>query len=301
MTMSIRCRKASPVVALLLACMLPLAVSGAERSKAKVLKPGEFNPTDDSVDMFAAMKDGKIKVKLIAKDSTEANVFIENVSKKPLNVQLPEAFAAVPVLAQFGGMGGGAAGGRGGMAGGGMAQGMGGGMGGMGGGGMGGMGGGMGGGGMGGGGGFFNVAPEKKASFKVPVVCLEHGKPDPRPAIAYEIRPLDTFTSKPGVLELCMLLGYGKLDQRGAQVAAWNLNSNMSWDQLANKQIERLNGDSYPYFNQDEMRTGMAAVATSMSMAEQRAKNPAPVKTPGTDSPVNTKDALSVPAATKKE
>src|SRR5689334_3987015 len=90
MTMSICCRKASPVVALLLALMMPFAASGAERSKTKVLKPGEFNPADDSVDMFAAMKDGKIKVKLIAKDSTEANVLIENVSKKPLNVQLPE-------------------------------------------------------------------------------------------------------------------------------------------------------------------------------------------------------------------
>ena len=64
-------------------------------------------------------------------------------------------------------------------------QGMGGGMGGMGGGGM--MGG-MGGGGMGMGGGMFNVAPEKVGKFKVPTVCLEHGKHDPTPRVTYEIR-----------------------------------------------------------------------------------------------------------------
>ena len=64
-------------------------------------------------------------------------------------------------------------------------QGMGGGMGGMmGGGGMGGMmgGGGMGGMGMGGMGGMMNIPAEKTTKFKVPLVCLEHGKLDPRPS-----------------------------------------------------------------------------------------------------------------------
>lgn len=298
MSRSVFCQIAPPVMALLLALTMPLVVNAAERGRTKVLKHGEFNPANDSVEMFAAIKDGKIKVRLIAKDSTEANIFIENVSKKPLNVQLPEAFGAVPVLAQFGGAGGAAGGAAGGGAmGSGQAQPMGGGMGGMGGGGM----GGMGGGGMGGGGGFFNVPPEKKASFKVTCVCLEHGRTEPRPAINYEIRPLDTVTTKPGVFELLTLLGYGMLDQRGAQVAAWNLNNNMSFDELASKQIERLDGDSYPYFSQDEMRSGISAVAASMNFAEQRAKNPRPVKTPSTDGPSSTKDTLSVPAAIKKD
>ena len=67
---------------------------------------------------------------------------------------------------------------------------MGGGMGGMG---MGGGGMGMGGGGMGGGGGggFFNIPAEKVGQFKVQTVCLEHGKKDPRPAIPYEIKPIE--------------------------------------------------------------------------------------------------------------
>ncbi|MHA1567401.1 MAG: hypothetical protein ACTSX7_18985, partial [Alphaproteobacteria bacterium] len=104
-------------------------VSAAERT-GKRLKLGQFNPDDKTVEMFTAIEQDQIDVKLIPKDSTQCRVMIENKTDQPLNVKLPDAFAGVPVLAQMGGMGGG-----------------------MGGGGMQGMGGGMGGGGMGGGGG----------------------------------------------------------------------------------------------------------------------------------------------------
>ena len=57
-------------------------------------------PTDQTVEMFAAIEKGDIAVKLIPKDSTQCRVLIENKTDKPLNVKLPEAFAGVPVLAQ---------------------------------------------------------------------------------------------------------------------------------------------------------------------------------------------------------
>ena len=60
----------------------------------------------DSVEMFAAMKSGDIDVKFIPKDDREARVMFTNKTKRPLSVRLPEAFAAVPVLAQRGGAGG---------------------------------------------------------------------------------------------------------------------------------------------------------------------------------------------------
>ena len=94
----------------------------------------------------------------------------------------------------------------------------------------------------------FNVPPEKIAQFKVPTVCLEHGKPEPRPAIAYEIQPIESVTDKPEVQELCRMLGTGQINQRAAQVAAWNLNNGMSWQQLAAKQLQYANGASEPYF-----------------------------------------------------
>ncbi|MDY0170778.1 MAG: hypothetical protein RBS80_29825, partial [Thermoguttaceae bacterium] len=67
------------------------------------LKPGEFNPEHESVDMFQAIESGQIEVKLIPRDATECNVLIENKSDQPLNVKLPSAFVGMPVLAQFGG------------------------------------------------------------------------------------------------------------------------------------------------------------------------------------------------------
>ena len=60
-----------------------------------------------------------------------------------------------------------------------------------------------------------NVPPEKIAQFKVPTVCLEHGKAEPRPAIPYEIKPIESVTDKPEVQELCRMLGTGQINQRG--------------------------------------------------------------------------------------
>ncbi len=221
-------------------------------------KSGEFNDQHKSVEMFQAIEQGQIDVKVIPKDSSECNVLIENKTDQPLNVQLPAAFGGVPVLAQFGGGAGGMGGGLGG-GGGSSTQSFGGGMGGMGGGGM-----------MGGGGGFFNVAPEKVGQFKVPTVCLEHGKKEPRAAIPYEIRPIEQVTDKPAVHALCAMLGTGQVNQRAAQVAAWNLNCNMSWQELAAKRLRFANGTSRPYFLPTELRAGVQLAAMAVQKAEQK-------------------------------
>ncbi|MDY0168452.1 MAG: hypothetical protein RBS80_18025, partial [Thermoguttaceae bacterium] len=133
--------------------------------------------------------------------------------------------------------------------------------------GMGGMGGGMGG---GGGGGFFNVAPERVGQFKVPTVCLEHGKRDPRPAIPYVIRPIEDFTDRPAVHSLCQMLGSGQLDQRAAQVAAWMLQCDMNWQELAAKRLRFANGTSRPYFSPLEIRGGVQLATMAVKQAEQQ-------------------------------
>jgi hypothetical protein len=221
-------------------------------------------PIGESVDMFAAMDNGQIEVKLIPKDSTQSRIFITNKTDKPLSVQLPDTFGAAPVLAQLG---------AGGAAGAGAAkstssnqpQALGGGMGGMGG----GMGG-MGGGGMGGGGGgFFNVPPEKVGQLRVATVCLEHGQPNPRPNIPYEIKPLEKVSNKPEVREVCRLLASGKVTQRVAQIAAWHFANNMTWQQLAAEQYRFANGGGVPWFSPQEIRAGMQLAAVAAAMAEQ--------------------------------
>jgi hypothetical protein len=226
------------------------------------LKPGEYNPAHESVEMFQAMEDGQIEVKYIPKNSTEANVLIKNKTEKPLNVQLPDAFAALPVLAQFGGgnQGGGGFGG-GGQGGGGGNQGAGGGFGGGGGGGF---------GGGGGGGGFFNVAPEKVGELKVATVCLEHGKKEPRPAVPYEIKPITSFTSDPAVHEMLKLFAQGRIDQRSAQAAAWHLASKMSWQELRDKQVIRATGRRYAWFSPQELQRAFALVNAAQELAKEK-------------------------------
>ncbi|QDS90370.1 hypothetical protein EC9_45780 [Rosistilla ulvae] len=237
-------------------------VMGVERRDA-----GDDNVRQ--VELFEAMKNGDIEVKFVPRDAARANLMVENKTKQPLHIQMPDAFAAVPIQAQFGGgmggmggggMGGMGGGGMGGMGGGGMAQGMGGGMGGMGGGGMGGMGG-MGGGGMGGGGGFMRIAAEKRHKVALTTVCLEHGKPDPNPKIPYTIIPIEQFTKDPHVIELCTHLGYGRVPQNTAQAAAWHMMDKLSWQELAlkNRSESAYTGNT-PFFNIGELRAAMALV-----------------------------------------
>jgi len=231
------------------------ALANAERP-ARVPKPGEFNPEHGTVELFAAIEAGEVEAKLIPKDSSECRLLVTNKTDRPLNVALPGAFAGVPVLAQFGGgMGGG---GMGGMGGGGEGIG-----GGMGGGGMGGMGG-------GGGGGFFNIPAERVAQIKGTTVCLEHGKPEPRPAMAYEIKPIESFTDKPEVQELCRMVGSGRINQRAAQAAAWHLNNGMSWAELAAKQTRYANGATQPYFHPQELQAAVRITQAAVDMAKQR-------------------------------
>jgi hypothetical protein len=251
-------------LALAVALIAPLALATERAEK-------NSKPAPETVEMFSAIKDGKIGVTLIPKDSTGCKVRIENKTDKPLSVKLPEAFAGVPVLAQAmggfggGGMGGGMGGGRGGGMGGGQ-QAFGGG--------MGGMGGGMGGmmGGMGGGMGMFNVPPEAVGELKVTTVCLEHGKkePRPRPGLKHEIRPIEEYTDRVEVQEAIRMLGRGMMPQRVAQAAVWHLENEMSWQELAGKQLRFANGTRAPYFSPQEIQAAMQVTAAATQLAEKR-------------------------------
>lgn len=235
------------------------------------------NRSDDAeaVDLFAAMEAEQLEVKFIARNATQATVIIKNKLDKPLNVRMPDAFAATPVLAQVvpggGGVGAGAGGlgGQGGYGGAGQqgAQGLGGGFGGMG---MGGMG--MGGLGMGGlgMGGMFRVGPEATGKLKVTTVCLEHGKPDPTPHIPYELKPVESFTSNEQVIELCRMLGRGEIDQVSAQAAAWHLASGLTWEQLATKVKRRYRtGAVELYFGPLQLRRAMVGVQAATLRVRQ--------------------------------
>ena len=60
------------------------------------------------------------------------------------------------------------------------------------------------------------------------------------------------------------LLGNGRIDQRGAQAAAWHLANGMSWEQLAQKRIQTLLGDGGSYFTPDQIASGVGVAQVSV-------------------------------------
>lgn len=230
-------------------------------------QPGE------RVELFAAMEAKQVAVKLIPKNAEQATVVIHNRTDKPLSIQLPEAFAGLPVLAQNQNAGGanpnrnvGGGGGNNNAN-----QGFGGGMGGM----------GMGMGGMGMGG-FFNVGPDRVGKIKVQTVCLEHGKEDPNPRVPYELRPITSFTQKAELIEMCKMLGRGEIDQVSAQAAAWHLSDGLTWDQLAQKvKIRHLNGQTEMYFSSSQLQQAMQAVRAASERTRDETPGAVPTTSPG--------------------
>src|SRR3954470_7524905 len=150
---------------------LAQAASAKEKETTVATKSAALPAASGSgVEFFEAVEAGQINAKFIALNDHEAKLVVTNNTNQPLSLKLPDAFAGIPVAAQFGGGGGARGGGgggarggssRGGSSGGGQQQSVGGG------GGGGGIGGG---GGGGGGGGFFSVPPEKTEKIDIAVV-----------------------------------------------------------------------------------------------------------------------------------
>jgi hypothetical protein len=244
-------------VLLLAATLVAAAVATADENSSPSTPSNEAASDAQAVDMFAAIDKGDISVKLIPKDSRQSRVIIENKTDQPLTVKLPDAFAGVPtVLAQAGATGSKHSSSSSSKN---KNQSTGGGMGGMGGG--------------GGGGGMFSIPPEKVEKFDVATVCLEHGKGEPRASVTYEIKPLESVTTKTGVRELCQMLGSGKINQRVAQAAAWHLANDMTWDELAAKKIHHLGGVAdEQYFTAAEIQAAMQLSATVVAEAKEAKK-----------------------------
>ncbi|WP_436716452.1 hypothetical protein U8335_02785 [Roseiconus lacunae] len=220
------------------------AVAGALAMVASVaMADAPAEPQTADSEFFSAMDAGKIEVKFIPVNASKANVLVRNLTDQPMTLQMPAAFAGVPINRQMG-MGG-----------------------------MGGMGGGMGGmgGGMGGMGGMMRVAPNRQQKLAVTTVCLEHGKPDPTPKMAYKIVPLDLVTTDQRVHVLCEALGNRQVAQNTAQAAAWNLMDKMSWEELAAKnRVESKYTGNIRWFSPIEIRSAIAVVGEATRIADAR-------------------------------
>ena len=76
----------------------------------------KVDPKAQHVALFDGIDGGALTVKLVAQSALNGSLYIANNTQKPLTVEMPEAFAAVQVLRQFGGGGRGAQAGGAGMA-----------------------------------------------------------------------------------------------------------------------------------------------------------------------------------------
>jgi hypothetical protein len=215
------------------------------------------------VELFAAINAGELEVKLFLKDASGGTAVLKNLSARPLTIRLPEAVGAAPVAAQFFGPGPGApgagpggVGNNAGLAGnqnvGGAFQ--------------------PGGNNNRNGGpfgpGLFNIEAGKERKLKICSVCLEHGKDEPNPRLAYELRPLAAVCDKPEVRQLVATLATGDVDHQVVQAAAWHLANGMSWNELAKlPKYRHLNGITERYFTAKEIERARGHVDASKTAA----------------------------------
>jgi hypothetical protein len=239
------------------------AFSADKQTKKNTAEPAA------SVDLFEAIDSGLVEARVVAENSLDGKIIFKNKTKEPLEVRLPETFAAVP-LHQFDDFAGGGAAGNGGTRGGGNRNNNGN---------NGGnqmMGGGYGGGGygsgMGGGmGGMWSVAsetldkpaitllPAKYVKKNIKTVCLEHGKKEPAKHIEYVLKPIDEALEKGKIQNpeevklLCNLVGNGVVDQKAGQAAVWHYANGLSWEELAAKTRKKAGAPTQLYFSRQQM------------------------------------------------
>lgn len=221
--------------------MLVASLAGGELlAKDQLIGATKFDPDLKTLQMFDAIEQGKLDVKVITKGASQCRLLFTNNSQDPFNVAVPEAFAVVPImdekpseeqLAQqeadddweeilpleeflppyepppegddeFPPK---------------EPQ------------------------SLGVGNSFakragyesFKLTPGTVAQLRLKSVCLHSGRSSPRPAIRYEVRPLRKVSNVLAVYEIVRMMGQGEVSHRAAQMAAWHLNNGLTWEHFA--------------------------------------------------------------------
>ena len=273
-------------LALIVSTSLPaelVAASKTSQTSKKPIKNPNFDPSAEKVDLFEAVDAGQVTVRLIPRDAMGGNVLIENKTDKTLTVKIPEAVAGISIHSQFGNLGAGNLGlgnqGLGNNAGMGNGQNgqqqLGGGIGPAQGNGQ-AFGNGQGNNAQGVGQGFFSIPTEMVVSLNFNSVCLEHGKPEPRPNSKYTIAPISKISRDPVLYQLLTVVGSGKVDTKAAQAAAWHQANKMSFKQLSEKMNTPLGALTQ---TPDFTRSQILAAEELIAQAKQRAAETSLVQT----------------------
>jgi hypothetical protein len=116
--------------------------------------------------------------------------------------------------------------------------------------------------------GFFSVPPKATVQVKLQTVCLDHGKPDPRPKMRYVLLRFQDYSKDKKLQHLIESFDPQKTDREAVQAAAWHLSNGMTWKALMAK--KRLNGiRAVPYFTRQQIDQALEFVDQAMKFVEQ--------------------------------
>jgi hypothetical protein len=100
----------------------------------------------------------------------------------------------------------------------------------------------------------------------------------------YKMVPAEEHLDRPAVVELLKAFGRGELNHAATQAAAWHLNNDLSWQELAAKLAgTRRSPRRPPYFSREEIQAGVAYASEAARLAETNADQYARNKTQPSD------------------
>jgi hypothetical protein len=112
------------------------------------------------------------------------------------------------------------------------------------------------------------VMPGKTRAVRVPTVCLQHGRPEPSPRVAYRLVALESHSKDPKLAMVLEALGRGEIPQKVAQAAAWHLANGLTWERLAAEKIDHAGGDpDEPVFAPWELQAAFRVVEVATQQA----------------------------------
>ncbi|MCA9116038.1 MAG: hypothetical protein KDA79_13205 [Planctomycetaceae bacterium] len=208
----------------------------------------------EQVELFAALKDGRLTHRIAARDEFSAKVFLTNTTSQPLTVEIPPVLGAVPVLkqAQSGngffdftglpinddttsgefqnvvGQSSDASGSPLGLPG---NMGL----------------------------NFFSIPPEKTVQFMLRSVCAEPGQRSPNVKVTYALVPLEKLTTSPVVRELLASWNARETSRQVMQASIWNQLNGLEWSELAQRSISR-GPITFRAFGRGQLRAARALV-----------------------------------------
>ncbi|WP_339747274.1 hypothetical protein [uncultured Rubinisphaera sp.] len=252
--------------------LMPAAIQAGKLSQRPIRKL-TYDPKAEKVELFEGIENEVVEYTMIMKDSKEGTLFLENKTDEVISVEMPKAIVGIQVLAQFDDGLGGGTGGAGGAGGGQQPVG----------------GGAGGGGGIGGfdsgagGGGFFSIPANKMIAVPLNTVCLEHGKKEPTPVAEFKLVKPEEYTENVALQELLVMIASGKVNKDVAQAAAWHLNNDMSWAELASK-TENNYGAAGPrrVFSNAHLYAAQNLVALAVGKAREEQTDEPATTTPRT-------------------